>query len=224
MSKLSTIGFRLVGGIDFGFRNPFAALWGVIDREGVLWLIGEHYASKKALSFHAEHLPKKVRWYADPSGAGDIAELLRANFKVTKALTNDLRQGIGAVSARIESGMLKVVQGCCPNLIRESNLYRYSDDPFERQTETPHDSHNHAMAALRYLIASLDYGRLARSQHSASDDGDCVGTDSDGRPIDSDGRPLTDRHGNRIEYRKVVTGTPKLALPIDHPALWTKIG
>src|SRR5262249_47434976 len=147
-ARLAATTLRLVGGLDFGFRNPFAALWGVIDREGVLWLIGEHYASKKALSFHAEHLPKKVRWYADPSGAADIAELLRANFKVTKALTNDLRQGIGAVSARIESGTLKVVEGCCPNLIRESNLYRYSDDPFE--SERPHDSHNHAMAALRY--------------------------------------------------------------------------
>src|SRR5438128_4036251 len=25
---------RKVGGIDFGFRNPFAALWGVVDRDG----------------------------------------------------------------------------------------------------------------------------------------------------------------------------------------------
>jgi hypothetical protein len=34
---------RPLGGIDFGFRNPFAALWGVLDRGGVLWLTGEHY-------------------------------------------------------------------------------------------------------------------------------------------------------------------------------------
>lgn len=29
---------RQVGGIDFGWRNPFAAVWGVLDREDVLWL------------------------------------------------------------------------------------------------------------------------------------------------------------------------------------------
>ena len=31
-----------VGGIDFGFRNPFAAVWGVVDADGVLWLFREH--------------------------------------------------------------------------------------------------------------------------------------------------------------------------------------
>jgi len=28
---------RSVGGIDFGFRTPFAAVWGTLDRDGVLW-------------------------------------------------------------------------------------------------------------------------------------------------------------------------------------------
>jgi len=31
-----------VGGIDFGFRNPFAAIWAIVDQGGVLWLTGEH--------------------------------------------------------------------------------------------------------------------------------------------------------------------------------------
>ena len=39
-------GGRRVGGIDFGFRNPFAAVWGTLDRDGVLWLTGEHYAAR----------------------------------------------------------------------------------------------------------------------------------------------------------------------------------
>ena len=40
---------RLVGGIDFGFRNPFAAIWGRLDRDGILWLTGEHYSREKPL-------------------------------------------------------------------------------------------------------------------------------------------------------------------------------
>src|SRR5262249_48550038 len=49
---------KRVGGLDFGFRNPFAAVWGVVDRDGVLWLTGEHYAAEKPLAYHAEHLPR----------------------------------------------------------------------------------------------------------------------------------------------------------------------
>jgi hypothetical protein len=30
-------GGRRVGGIDFGFRNPFAAVWGTLDRDGILF-------------------------------------------------------------------------------------------------------------------------------------------------------------------------------------------
>ncbi|HZU34506.1 MAG TPA: terminase family protein [Gemmataceae bacterium] len=154
---------KLVGGIDFGFRNPFAALWGVLDRDGVLWLTGEHYARQKPLSYHAQRLPKAARWYADPAGASDIAELQYAGFKVS-AGDNTLRTGIAAVTARLEAGTLKVLPRACPNLLAEAELYRY-DDPLDRQdgcTEIPVDSDNHALAALRYLISMLDQHKMAR--------------------------------------------------------------
>jgi len=51
------MGLRRIGGIDFGFRNPFAAVWGVVDRDGVLWLTHEHYGREQPLSYHAAHLP-----------------------------------------------------------------------------------------------------------------------------------------------------------------------
>ncbi len=49
-----------VGGIDFGWRNPFAAIWGVLDRDDVLWLTGERYLRETPLSDHAAALPKEV--------------------------------------------------------------------------------------------------------------------------------------------------------------------
>ena len=45
-------GGRRIGGIDFGFRNPFAAVWGVV-KDDVLILTGEHYSRGKPLSHHA---------------------------------------------------------------------------------------------------------------------------------------------------------------------------
>src|ERR1051326_7848754 len=29
---------RKLGGMDFGYRNPFAAIWGGVDSDGVLWI------------------------------------------------------------------------------------------------------------------------------------------------------------------------------------------
>lgn len=149
-------GLKMVGGIDFGFRNPFAAVWGVLDRDGVLWLVGEHYGRQKPLSFHARHLPRHVTWYCDPSGANERAELQCAGFTVREG-RNALRAGIAAVSARVENDTLRILEGKCPNLLAEAELYRYEND-----TETPLDENNHALAALRYLISRIDERKMAR--------------------------------------------------------------
>jgi hypothetical protein len=154
------VGHRL-GGIDFGFRNPFAAVWGFLDRDDVLWLTGEHYASHKPLDYHIARLPPDVLWYCDPAGAQERMELTLANLKVKKGI-NDLRAGIMAVTARLESGRLRVLAGACPNLLYEAALYRYGESSPSRGSEAPLDQHNHALAALRYLVSRLDEGRQAR--------------------------------------------------------------
>jgi hypothetical protein len=161
---------RRVGGIDFGFRNPFAALWGTLDRDGVLWLTGEHYHRQKPLSFHAGHLPRDVTWYADPSGANERCELRLAGLVVREG-DNAVRPGIAAVTARIEGRTLKVVAGCCPNLLAEAGLYRYGDEGGDRRAEAPADENNHALAALRYLVSKIDAHHMARlRRHGAASD------------------------------------------------------
>jgi hypothetical protein len=61
-----------------------------------------------------------------------------------------------------------VLAGRCPNLLREAGLYRYEDG--ERQSETPVNADNHALAALRYLIATIDVGRMSRIRGEAAAD------------------------------------------------------
>ena len=98
-------------------------------------------------------------WYCDPSGESERTELRRADYKVI-AGKNALASGIAAVNARIQTARLFVHERGCPNLIAEAGLYRYSDDPRERKAEIPVDEHNHALAALRYLIATIDDRRM----------------------------------------------------------------
>ncbi len=149
---------KRVGGIDFGFRNPFAAVWGVLDKDDVLWITGEHYPRDKPLSHHARYLPRDVMWYADPSEPGTICELRCAGFTVQKA-DNAQNPGISAVHSRIEAGTLKIIGSACPNLVSESELYQY-----EEGSDKPAKDFDHAMDALRYLIFKLDAKRLARKK------------------------------------------------------------
>jgi hypothetical protein len=64
----------------------------------------------------------------------------------------------------LTSGRLKVAAGACPNLPAEAELYRTSDDATDKRAETPVDDHNHALAALRYLVMKLDAGRNVRTR------------------------------------------------------------
>jgi hypothetical protein len=162
---------RGVGGIDFGWRNPFAALGGVLDRDDVLWVGWERYATHTPLHEHAAALRAAQRqlaggtgavWYADPAGATEIAELRAAGLTVRRA-DNDIRLGIAATAARLRTGRLKVHGPACPNLVAESRLYRYPPvGDGAAAHENPVDEHNHALGALRYLISALDARFIAR--------------------------------------------------------------
>lgn len=153
---------RKVGGIDFGFRNPFCALWGVLDRDDVLWIAGERYLRQTPLHEHAAALPRGVLWFADPAGRTEAEELRHAGLLVRPGV-NDIQAGIAAVSARLRTGRLRVHRASCPNLLAEATRYRYPTAHDGRPTsEVPIDEHNHALAALRYLVSRLDAGLMAR--------------------------------------------------------------
>ena len=156
---------RWVGGIDFGFRNPFCALWGVLDRDDVLWICHERYLRETGIHEHATALANQapgVMWYADPAGPTEIEELRRAGLKVLRG-GNAIQAGIAAVNARLRTGRLRVLRSACPNLLAEAKLYRYpSSLNSQAESEVPLDRNNHALAALRYLVSRLDTGFVAR--------------------------------------------------------------
>ncbi len=159
---------KRVGGIDFGFTDPFAAVWGICDAYDVLWIAGEHYERQQSLVHHVAKLPRRILWAADPSEPLLIRELIRADFKVRKAI-NAKKAGIAAVTARLQSGRLKVFGTACPNLLAESKLYRYDRKAAHAaERENPVDKDDHALDALRYLISRLDEGFLARQRHSTA--------------------------------------------------------
>jgi hypothetical protein len=114
-----------------------------------------------------------VTWYADPAGAQEVAAFRQAGFTVRKA-HNEIRAGIAAVHARLQTGRLKVLSDRCPNLLAEARLYGYpTRKDGQADSENPVDENNHALAALRYLVATLDAAFLARFRRAAAASGAC---------------------------------------------------
>lgn len=160
-----------VGGIDFGFRDPFAAIWGHVDYDGCLWITGCRYKSQVTIPIHSEAIPRDVRYWCDPAEPGLRVELRHAGHDAVPCMhisargaggekRNPLLHGIDLVSDRIRNKRLKVVRNDGTKwLIREAGIYHY--DP-EKAGENPVDEDNHSMDALRYLIVGLDRGKVAK--------------------------------------------------------------
>ena len=72
------------------------------------------------------------------------------------------------LTARIETGGLKVLPDRCPQLLHEAELYRYGDAAADKHAEAPVDDHNHALAALRYLVSRLTPWRGCRDEGRGS--------------------------------------------------------
>lgn len=155
-----------IGGIDFGFNNPFAAVWGFLDHDDVLWITGCRYKSHTTLPLHSEALPRGgIRWWCDPARPDSITELRVAGHDAVPCVhrgPKPILTGVDRVSERIRSGRLKVVRSTCAPLITEAGLYHY--DP-EKRKEEPVDDDNHAMDSMRYLVTGIDRGRAVPSVH-----------------------------------------------------------
>jgi hypothetical protein len=156
---------ELIGGIDWGWNDPFAALAAVryVDEDGAekLYVWYERYKRNTSLGQHAAALPPGVTWYADPSRPDSINELKRAGHRVLPA-RNDIIVGVDAVNARVYSSRL-LISDHCKAVIAEGDEYRYPEKDDETTGENPIDEFNHALDTLRYLVMGADRGRVAES-------------------------------------------------------------
>lgn len=155
---------KYVGGLDYGWNDPFCALCGKLDSDGVLWIWYERYKSQTPIETHAEKLPKfkdrSIIWYSDHLPEY-IRKLQKGGHRVRKAYKQIL-PGIDAVNERILTGKLKILYNRCPAVFAEAEMYAYPTDSDTEDTygEKPEGS-DHAMDALRYMIAGIDLKKAA---------------------------------------------------------------
>lgn len=161
--------FSTVCGIDFGYTNPFVHLWGVLDPDGRLIIIREHYQARKTVQEHAQIITaagiKKPQWTVADHDAEDRATLHAAGIP-TLAAIKDISRGISAVKERLKiqpDGRQRLyIHESCKETIAEFYDYVWAPPKEGRNAkEEPVKDRDHAMDALRYIVAQLD----CRSTH-----------------------------------------------------------
>ncbi len=172
---------QLVGGMDFGIRNPLVMLWArlkpgeFIDgrdpnnvHHQIIEIVDEHVEEGLTLDQNLVHIerqgwPKPAWLGVDPAGGqrssqtgrSEIDLLRRRGYRI-RAKRSSVIEGIKRVRRRLEQGTLRIAPHC-EHLIR--SLAGYHFDPDKPRSESPvKDGHDHACDALRYLVVNLETG------------------------------------------------------------------
>lgn len=183
-------GTIIVGGIDWGFTNPFVIKIRAITPDGNHWGIAELYKTGMTPTAKKEAALRMIKiwgvqvFYADPEEAGTIAEFNMAGIP-TVAADNDIRRGIDAHYELIRSGRYKLFRDMNRYTIDEYEIYHYPEPQDlkpdqDEKDQKPVAQNNHAMDAERYITLMTkhltggkmrpkmpeDTGKVARHQEN----------------------------------------------------------
>ena len=167
-SEIPSEGTDIIG-VDFGFSDPFAAVFVRIDKDQNWYIYDEIYEARMTTEQAINVLRDKMgdRHFARILGDSAAATELETFKKVYNLPIVGAKKGKDTIKAGIReiNGKLKVREGTgkpklfvgtnCGNTIREFEAYEYMtnvDAYGERViTETPEDKNNNDIDALRYL-------------------------------------------------------------------------
>jgi phage terminase large subunit len=151
----------IFAGIDWGWRDPAAAVVGVLRPDRRLYVVEEFYARRVPLDELVEKIAALLkRWnveycFADGSRPDLIDQLCRHDVPCQKAPLASIAAGISVVESRLMADKLKIVSSC-HNLIQEASEYQYAADESQKATATPQPGSDHAMDALRYMVTGME--------------------------------------------------------------------
>jgi len=161
--------YRFVG-IDYGYRNPTAVLWGAVNHKGHIFIYDEYYESGKLISESTEIIKTKTgsqriqMWLGDPamrqtSGATglNVLDEFAKNGLIIQPANNSVISGINRVKERLSDNTLKIFK-TCQNLRTELGMYKWKDlkpGAIQDAPDKPVKKNDHAADALRYMVVYL---------------------------------------------------------------------
>ena len=177
-------------GMDFGLKDPFAAVFVAIDQHDNWYIYDEIYLPDLPVDKIASVLHTKMgdqyftRIIGDSAGATEIASLKskalgdqRVWVTPAKKGKDSIRGGIRQVKTKLyvreSTGKPKLFVGRnCKATVKEFQSYKRLRDAWGEVSETPEDKNNHLMDALRYLVLDQMSGakpiQKAKKQYSST--------------------------------------------------------
>lgn len=147
---------RTMGGVDFGFTNPAAAIEAKKDKYACYYVYERLYKEGMTDIQMAEYVAA-LDWevcYPDPEAPAAIEELKRHRVNVRDVLKgkDSIPKGINVIRELFKQNRL-VIHRSARNLIWELETYSYPDKkPDKPESELPIHENCHAIDALRYAL------------------------------------------------------------------------
>lgn len=167
-------GTRMVGGIDWGFTDPFVFQIRGITPAGQHYGVSEFYKTGLTLNEQAHVIARGCQVhdvdtvYADPSQPGAIEEVNRVLSKGgcrgrVQPANNDIRVGIDRHYELLKTRRLKYFRGTHKYTLDEYDTYHYPEPQDlkpdqDAKAEKPVGQWDHAMDCARYITAMTYLG------------------------------------------------------------------
>ncbi len=157
--------------MDFGYTNPTAVLFAQLTPTDECIIFHEMYESMVTSQTWAERIKRlpwfgNITWFVGDPAAADARATMNDNGVRMSPADNEVDRGIARVRYLLEPPgrppMLYITDNC-PNAINEIQQYHVPSVPNPDKKdpkEEPEKVEDHAMDALRYLIAQLFGNRL----------------------------------------------------------------
>lgn len=155
--------------VDFGYTNPMAAVFVLVDRDDNWWVYDELYDTGLVTEQAVNIIQTKMGQHrfstmvGDSAAAQEIANFNNAGLpiKPCEKTKDSIMSGIRTISDRLKvqegTGKPKLfISSVCTNLIFEFEAYHYPEEKEGRNaSEMPLKENDHALDALRYLAISV---------------------------------------------------------------------
>jgi hypothetical protein len=164
-------------GQDFGFNNPSVALAIQVSPSEDIFVIKEHYATRRSVaslakeeytSLAASYRP--TAWYCDPADPMKIVDMQEAGLPAEPAPRREVRDGINEVRklfrVPLENKPRIFIDRGCTQLITDLVTYAYKPD----KDEPEKDVNDHGPDALRYFVESFRKRAIVGNSYTWSND------------------------------------------------------
>ena len=172
-------GHRIVAGMDFGFTNPTAIVWAVVDPADRFWIIADYERSEERLEDQIEMIIQGTRapkpaWIAvDPAGGAkchqtgtSAVEVMRTGGLCVLTPRSTVASGINLLRSLLSPAVAHersriMIDRRCRALIDAMESFR--NNP--RTGEPIKSGADHLCDALRYMIVAANNPPVGRFSH-----------------------------------------------------------